>query len=277
MIRRFNRFELKYLLPLATAEAFKADLDGHVEADSFSGNKGYPVLSLYYDSPQYECFWDKIEGLKFRRKLRIRAYPGPDGEPLESVMVEIKQRINKTVQKRRLRLPLAQAYELCAGQLTGVDLDPLDAAVVAEVKELVLNKSLQPSCLISYHRTAFHGNRYNPGLRITFDTELKARCTQLRVEAALPDMPDSNAENRYFIPPDWCILEIKVNDRVPDWLVSLLNAHNCELRRVSKYCAGLAHNKHFHLNHTSLSPFYTPEAESSPSLLLHHPERIAAS
>ncbi|MBT9547461.1 MAG: polyphosphate polymerase domain-containing protein [Candidatus Sericytochromatia bacterium] len=272
MIRRFNRFELKYLLPLASAEALKADLAGQVDADSFSGHTGYHVWSLYYDSPTYEFFWDKIEGLKFRRKLRIRAYPDSD-HPLESVMVEIKQRINKTVQKRRLCLPIEKAYELCTGQFSGMVLDPLDAAVVAEVKDLVISKNLRPSCLISYQRTAYHGNRYNPGLRITFDTELKARCTQL----VLDPSPAVAAENRYFIPPDWCILEIKLNDKVPDWLVSLLNAHNCELRRVSKYCSGLAHNKAFQVNHTSLSPLILPEQPSlQPANPFIHPERIVA-
>jgi SPX domain protein involved in polyphosphate accumulation len=260
MIRRFNRFELKYLLPLKTAEALKADLAGLVEADSFSGSKGYHVWSLYYDSPAYEFFWDKIEGLKFRRKLRIRAYPGSDHHGLETVMVEIKQRINKTVQKRRLRLPITKAYELCTGQFSGVDLDPLDAAVVAEVKAMVTDKGLVPSCLISYHRTAFHGNHYNPGLRITFDTELKARCTQL----VLDPSPALEAENRYFIPPDWCILEIKLNDKVPDWLASLLNANNCELRRVSKYCSGLAQIKALQVNHTSLIPSTHPERIVAP-------------
>jgi SPX domain protein involved in polyphosphate accumulation len=260
MIRRFNRFELKYLIPIETADALKTDLEGHVQADSFSGTAGYPVLSLYYDSPSHEFFWDKIEGLKFRRKLRIRAYPGSGLEDQGAVMVEIKQRINKTVQKRRLKLPLDKAYELCSGQLSGVELDPLDAAVVAEVKELVNNKQLKPTCLISYQRAAFQGLIYNPGLRITFDTELKARIQNMQLEKS------ADFGNHYFIPPGWAILEVKVDEKVPDWLASLLNSHNCELRRVSKYCAGLAHCHQISVNHVSVSPFANEFSEALPTI-----------
>ncbi|PIQ28317.1 vacuolar transporter [bacterium (Candidatus Blackallbacteria) CG17_big_fil_post_rev_8_21_14_2_50_48_46] len=247
MIRRFNRFELKYLITSAQAERLKQALIGHVEADSFSGSRGYPVLSLYYDSPNHDFFWDKIEGLKFRRKLRIRAYPQADQSGVTQAMVEIKQRINKTVQKRRLKLPLEKAYELCSGKLEGVELDPLDAAVVSEVKYLVNAKNLRPSCLISYHRQAYQGNQWNSGLRITFDTELKTSVRDLKL--------DSSAQNSYFIPPDWCILEIKVDERVPDWLASLLSSQELELRRISKYCAGLAHAHQIQIQNQELSPF----------------------
>ena len=53
----------------------------------------------------------------------------------------------------------------------------------------------------------------------------------------------SDAQNHLFLPPDWSIMEVKVNDAVPDWVTSLLARHNCQLRRVSKYCAVLANEQ----------------------------------
>ncbi len=244
MIRRFNRFELKYLLPVSKAEALIGDLAGRTEPDEHGGFSGYPIRSLYYDSPDLDFFWDKIEGVKFRRKVRLRVYPST--QPILTGMVEIKQRINKTVQKRRLSLPLEAAYHLCEGNLEHTPADPADARVASEVRYLVQAKHLQPTCMIDYHRRAFVGNEYNPGLRITFDTHLQCRIKGLRVE--------QTGESRYFLPPDWCILEVKVNETVPDWVSSLLISHNCELNRVSKYCAGVALSKGIQVTHLAVGP-----------------------
>ena len=144
-------------------------------------------------------------------------------------MVEIKQRINRTVQKRRLELPLAQAEQLCAGSLDMSDLDELDQQVASEVQYLVHAMHLRPTCITSYLRRAFVGNRYDSGLRITFDSDLSGRMHALRVN-------ESTANHR-IAPPEWSIMEVKSDDAVPDWVTSLLSRHDCQLQRVSKYCA----------------------------------------
>lgn len=252
MIRRFNRFELKYLLDIQTALSLQQALNHYMDPDAHGGNKGYDIASIYYDSPELDFFWDKIEGIKYRRKLRIRAYLPDSPQAIQQVMVEIKQRINKTVQKRRLLLPLSQALELCEGHFKRGDLDSLDTAVASEVQYLVRARHLQPTCMITYHRLAFVGKLYNPGLRVTFDTEVQCRTHHLAF--------DPPAENHYFLPPNYCILEVKVNDTVPDWLVSLLNHHNCELHRISKYCAGLAHVKQIHVTERCLAAKHEPVA-----------------
>lgn len=245
MIRRFNRFELKYILSIQQAEAIMQDLAAQTLPDAHSGPDGYRISSLYYDSPELDFFWDKIEGVKFRRKIRVRIYPQVDKAP-ETAMVEIKQRINKTVQKRRLILPLDQAYRLCEESIDLPGLDAIDETVASEIRYLVQAKHLVPSCIIEYNRKAFVGTAYNPGLRITFDTHLKCRIKDLRLE--------HDSLNRYFLPPDWVIMEVKVDETVPDWVSSLLISHNCELNRVSKYCAGLAFSKNIQVTHLAISP-----------------------
>lgn len=259
MIRLFNRFELKYLIPATKALDIIADLEGQTLPDAHGGREGYHIGSLYYDSPDYDFFWDKIEGLKFRRKIRIRVYP-KDGfyENVSEAMVEIKQRMNKTVQKRRLLLPLQDAFDLCSGEFSHSALDATDESVASEVQYLVQAMHLRPSCLIEYHRKAFVGRRYNPGLRITFDTQLKCRTKDLQLS--------HTAVNRHFLPPDWCVMEVKVDEAVPDWVSSLLIRHNCELHRISKYCAGLALAKKIQVTHLALSPH--PELDTARQLHL---------
>ncbi len=83
-------------------------------------------------------------------------------------------------------------------------------------------------------------------LRITFDTDLRYRIHALRA--------DEKADNHLFLPPDWCIMEVKADNAVPDWVTSLLAYHNCQLRRISKYCAGLALGTGMRVSHFAISP-----------------------
>ena len=75
-IRKFNRFELKYLISYDTAQKLQEDLKKYVIPDSYSkkDNGLYALSSLYYDTDDYRFYWEKLEWLKYRRKLRIRQY-----------------------------------------------------------------------------------------------------------------------------------------------------------------------------------------------------------
>ena len=237
MIRRFNRFELKYILPLAQSARLMHELREHIPPDRHDAADGYPVVSLYYDSPDYECFWAKIEGLKYRRKLRMRIYPGQDIRQVQSAAVEIKQRINKTVQKRRLSLPLARAEALCEGEFELDGLDALDSQVAQEVMFLRHSLALKPTAITAYQRRAFEGSHENAGLRVTFDTHIAARMHALQL--------NETAVNRLIVPEDWCVMEVKANERVPQWVASLLARHRCHLGRISKYCTSVAQIRAF--------------------------------
>ncbi|BAV21848.1 hypothetical protein KaCgl_17710 [Corynebacterium glutamicum] len=92
---RFNRFEIKYLIPEQDVPALREQLATRMSTDPLSPPGGYRVESLYFDSADLRCYTEKIEGLKFRRKLRIRTYGDGVLTPESTVSVEIKQRVNK--------------------------------------------------------------------------------------------------------------------------------------------------------------------------------------
>ena len=235
MIRRFDRYEFKYLISVKLRDQLIREMEVHTEQDAHDHQTGYPLVSLYYDSPSLDCFWAKVDGLKFRRKVRVRIYPEQDIEKTRVGMLEIKQRTASTVQKRRIGLPLERAEALCDGRIGVSDLGPLDALdeqVASEVEYLVHALHLRPTAITAYNRRAFVGAQYEPGLRITFDTQLSGRVHALRVNASAP--------NRLIAPADWCVMEVKTNNKVPNWVSSMLARHNCQLRRISKYCATLS-------------------------------------
>lgn len=234
MIRRFNRYELKYIVTSEQRDLLVPSVLEHMSFDREGDEAGrYEVTSLYHDTFDLACYRAKIDGINYRRKLRIRRYGamGADNNNLR-VMVEIKQRINRTTQKRRLALPLSDAYALCGDGLERSFEDPLDRAVAEEVTFLCGARQLVPTCLIAYRRQAFMGSGHEPGLRITFDENLRACSAAGGLFGALPEQT--------FIPRDRLILEVKSNDVVPLWVSRLFARHNVRVARFSKYCAGIA-------------------------------------
>jgi SPX domain protein involved in polyphosphate accumulation len=237
-IKQFNRYELKYVIDTQQQQQIVRELDDYLEPDRQGKNReGYLITSLYYDTVNYKAYWDKIEGHRFRRKVRIRVYDDDFVTDETPVFVEIKQRVNKTMQKKRMLLSYAAAESLCGtGNLT-VDVPADDQPLVNELQYLTGLLKLQPACIVSYRRLAFAGTDIDPGLRITFDTHLKARVQDL-------DMASLNyTRNNYFVPPQWVVMEVKVNHRVPYWVTQLLGKYGCTLRRVGKYCTALEQAK----------------------------------
>ena len=227
-VRTFNRYELKYLLDDARASALIADLGTHCVPDPHSGERGYTIHSIYWDSPDLRFFWEKLDGEKYRRKLRFRRYE--DGT--DNVFVEIKQRIDRTVQKRRTLWSLERTLALFdQGEIdTALEYDVRDA-VVQEALFLCRFHRLAPKMAIRYRRRALFA-RFEPDLRITFDTRLQYEAREL-------DLVRPFETGKYLLEPRLCVLEIKYNHRVPTWLIALVQKHGLEVVRFSKYCAAI--------------------------------------
>jgi SPX domain protein involved in polyphosphate accumulation len=236
-IRKFDRFELKYLVPMAAAEKFKQALHAYLVPDDHGNAHGsYHLSSLYYDGPGFCFYWEKVNGIKFRRKLRIRHYDS--GAPLTAetpVFVEIKQRMNKVTQKRRVVLPYSQACQLCDERRVpdhGLDRAAYDRTVIDEIEVMLWQYNLRRASVVSYTRHALVGTDYDIGLRVTFDTDLTCHRDHLEIS--------HNGSGLPLLPPGWTIVEIKVNERIPYWLTELVAVHNLSLVRVSKYCRSVA-------------------------------------
>ncbi|CAL9623682.1 polyphosphate polymerase domain-containing protein [Streptomyces sp. enrichment culture] len=251
-LHAFNRFELKYLVPVEEAAEIRDELAERMDRDLHSPVGGYGVWSLYYDTPQLRFYWEKIEGLKFRRKLRIRHYGDLDSVTDESpVCVEIKQRVNRVTQKRRITLPYGVARGLC-DERRMVEHSPRESAFVQEVLELVVRLNLQPTAITGYQREALVGRDADTGLRVTFDRRVRGRDRDFHFGIAAP-------ENRFTIPPHMSVMEIKVNERTPHWITDLAARRNLNLVRVSKYVQsveafGLAPRSVFHVNEADYPP-----------------------
>ncbi|MBX3010385.1 MAG: polyphosphate polymerase domain-containing protein [Caldilineaceae bacterium] len=228
------RYELKYLITQAQRTAMLAHLQAYTIPDANNqGENEYTIASLYFDTPTYQAYWDKLEGHRNRRKVRVRVYGKQRVTPETLAYVEIKARRNKLMSKARVAMPYRQAVALASYPDYLTDFPPTAQAVLQEVNYLYTTCQLEPACVVTYQRLALNGREPHADLRITFDTQLRGRTYDLNLLTAGVD------SGRHFIPPHLCVMEVKVNRNVPYWLASLLAQERCQAQRISKYCLAL--------------------------------------
>lgn len=251
-LHAFNRFELKYLVPSSQMTAVRAELTSRMQRDENAGPSGYSLWSLYYDTAALRFYYEKIDGLRFRRKLRLRRYGEVGTGPFDDtpVSAEIKQRVNRVTQKRRVMLPYNLARRLFDGRQR-IQHPGAGQRFVDEVLDMIVRLDLRPTVMTGYRREPYVGVDADLGLRVTLDHRVRGRDRDLDLR--------SEAESRYIINPDYAVLEIKVNERAPYWVTDMAARLGLQVQRISKYCQSIeAHGK------APRSVFHAPWDGASP-------------
>ncbi len=221
---------MKFVITREQRAAIMPRLTERMKADENAMEDAYyPIVSLYYDTPDRECYWEKVRGLPSRRKMRVRVYGSLDGRLAPTVFVEIKHKCDGRGVKRRLRVPLDEAYWIAGGNAPRAPLGPVDLRIVEEIHELVKKRNFQPCIAMRYDREAFADKDPESDLRVTFDTGIAYRFDHLQ------PIPDDRNFQDYLLPDGYSVMEVKVTGAVPYWLTYLVGEHRCILQGHSKY------------------------------------------
>jgi len=198
-------------------------LDGFAK-DSAQGF--YKVVSLYYDSPTFYYYHQKIDGTRNRKKFRLRTYC-VDGSFAKPIFFEIKRKFDSVILKDRflLDMPLYEDF-IKDGRFAGMESRGGNSTHVAEeYEETAARRSLGPKVLITYRREPYLG-AFNKNFRITFDYDIKA-CEGTSLFEKKCDTP---------VLADGVIMEIKFNGRLPHYIKEIIDGYNLERVAYSKYC-----------------------------------------
>jgi hypothetical protein len=141
--------------------------------------------------------------------------------------VEIKQRVNRVTQKRRVALPYASARALCDLRLAPKVPESAEP-FIDEVLSLAHTLDLRPTAITTYFRDGYAGRGADLGLRVTIDQRVSGRDRDFYL--------GSESTNRFILPSRVSIVEVKANERVPEWLTDLAGRHDLSTVRISKYC-----------------------------------------
>ena len=234
-IMTFRRIEKKYRLTPAQKDALLALIGPHLTPDAHGRNT---ICSLYLDTPDHLIIRNSIIARAYKEKLRLRSYGTPTMDDL--VFLEIKKKFKKVVYKRRERMTLRQAMAYIEDGLK-----PCDSQIMREIDYAMhFYRQPKPMMLVAYEREAYFDSE-NPDLRITFDTNIRARDIDCRLE--------NGAQGDYLLPEDAILMEVKTGGTMPVWLAQALS--QCEILpgRFSKY--GTAYLRNAGLIE---APEYTP-------------------
>lgn len=159
------RTEKKHSITWAQQSVLLQRLSSIMKADENSDLGGYPVRSLYFDSIYDDDYFNKIDGLELRKKIRLRIYsPGQ-----ENVKLELKQKQGAVQIKKSLLITKSLAREMIQGKYLG--LMNLGSGLAAEIYQMLENGVYRPKCIVNYHRAAFVEESND--IRITFDSKIE--------------------------------------------------------------------------------------------------------
>ncbi|MBS4219673.1 polyphosphate polymerase domain-containing protein [Bacillus sp. FJAT-49711] len=229
-IEIFRRKEQKYLITKEQYDELVKQILPNMRPDKNGIEGRYTITTLYFESPDKRIYFETKNKYKYRQKLRLRVYD--DTSINGKAFFEVKQKHKKVVNKRRMVIPLKEAYRYLTNNLDLPlkEYDTSNTQVLREIHYFRQLYNLYPEMVVSYDRHALHGID-DPDLRITCDFNLRCRNDDLSIE--------HGPFGKHFIDPNLVVLEVKVNDSVPLWLTRILQDLQCEQRGASKFCTSL--------------------------------------
>ncbi|MFC4303289.1 polyphosphate polymerase domain-containing protein [Cohnella boryungensis] len=224
-IEVFNRYENKYLMDTKAFYAMYNRLLEYMEMDEYNKNdKFYSISNLYYDTEHDSLIRTSLAKPKYREKLRIRAYGVPERDA--KVYLELKKKVFGLVNKRRTALKLNEAYDYVRTGTEPVFREGMNRQVLREIEYFLQRYELQPKVYLAYERIALFCKN-NRDLRITFDTNIRSRRYDLKLE--------SGDHGEALIDRGQWLMEVKAEKTIPVWLSKLLSEQGMFRTSFSKY------------------------------------------
>ncbi|WP_159885693.1 polyphosphate polymerase domain-containing protein [Paenibacillus puerhi] len=224
-IEVFNRYENKYLLDDEAYHRFYERLLDYMELDDY--NKQHPFYSIsniYFDTANHALIRKSIAKPKYKEKLRLRAYGVP--QPGAKGYLELKKKVFGLVNKRRTALQLDEAYEFVRTGVKPDEQDYMNKQVLNEIQYFLTRYELEPKVYLAYDRRALF-DKNGRDLRITFDTNIRSRRFDLRLESG--DYGEPLLESGRWL------MEVKAEKTIPIWLSRMLSEHQMFRTSFSKY------------------------------------------
>ena len=215
-MQNITRHEIKYIITKNALDSLVRDLGAFLVPNKYFAQT---IHNIYFDNETDDLILRSIEKKEFKDKLRLRVYD-MDGT-LTSPIIELKKKYKGTSYKRRIKLKLDEAQSILDGaplQRTG--------QIPDEIRFLVQRTACKPKMYIGYDRQSYDVAGH-PDLRITFDTNVRSRTSNLAFA--------THADDRQLLAPDQYIMEIKAATAFPLWLTEALTKNKIFPDSFSKY------------------------------------------
>jgi hypothetical protein len=210
------RHEIKYRVAAAQAEVLKYMLRPLMRRDDNAAATGdYVVRSLYFDTLDNDAYFEKVDGVEYRKKYRIRIYNGSAAR----IVLECKYKHNMMTAKVGVPITLSQARQLMRREYEQVSGGERLLAMVRDMRY----GALLPTVIVEYVREAYVYDVFDT--RITFDSQVRSGVW----DGDLFDV--AGATLKAF---DGVVLEVKFNECLPEPLALVLEGAALSREAVSK-------------------------------------------
>ena len=211
------RHEQKIEISFGDLLALRARLRAVMKPDSHATDGRYTIRSLYFDNDRDKALREKLDGVNYREKFRLRYYNGD----VNFIRLEKKSKVNGLCRKESVLLTPAQVEALLAGELD--DTDPLTREFLVKMR----SQGLKPKTLVEYTREAYI---FAPGnVRVTLDYNIRTGLNGtdfLNPDCIMVPAKDAPA-----------ILEVKWDEYLPDIIRDLIQLPGHRVGAFSKYAA----------------------------------------
>lgn len=193
-----------------------------MQSDSNQKNdKGYKITSVYFDSYDDVCLRDAVEGVRLRRKYRIRIY----NDSFETIKLEVKYKRDNRIDKKSCSISYEQMKKLMAGECIE-DTVMNGEYPITLFNMMIKTAKLKPCIIVEYDRKAF---TYPTGnVRITLDRNV-------RFSTDMDSFLAGNKGMYSLIQENDRILEVKYDEFLPGFIARVLENGNMSQISYSKY------------------------------------------
>lgn len=213
----FNRIEQKYKITKQQYEKMLRLLPDNIKMDNYGM---CTICNIYYDTNEYEIVKHSIDKPIYKEKIRIRSYGIPKENGL--VFVEIKKKYNGIVNKRRIQLPLEEAYKYVENKEKPTN----NSQTIKEINNFLEKYKINKKTYIAYEREAFFDDN-DSCFRMTIDRNIRSRSYDVKLE--------NGDYGTKLLDQNEYIMEIKENGAIPIWFVKILSELKIYPISFSKY------------------------------------------
>ena len=215
------RHELKFKISNSAAEVLKQKLSLILGKDknAYYEDGSYLIKSLYFDDRDSSSYYEKMDGVLYRKKYRIRMYNDVD----TFIRLEKKMKHNNFTAKEQMLISKDIYSKILNGKIDEIENpDGLLLEFITNYK----NKGLVPSVIVEYHRTAF--TYPISDVRITFDSNIQSSLYNY-------DLFNTSYPRYIVDEPGKQVLEVKFNEILPLHIANILNDIPACIEAVSKF------------------------------------------
>lgn len=224
MNTRKYRHEIKFIISKQMSLILKQKLALAMDVDKNSVNldNTYFIRSLYFDDINSTAYYEKIDGVLYRKKYRIRIYNNDSS----FIRLERKWKHNNMTSKDQLKISKENCINLLTNQFDNIDKELLNNSLMKEFITDIKVFGLKPSVIVDYKRLAY--TYHISEVRITFDERIKSglyNCNLFNINRITYDVIDNNE----------VVLEVKFNEVLPEHISIILQTIPMYRQAVSKF------------------------------------------